>query len=116
MLDVFTTLVAAATAVFAIYDMFRIVQKISQVPVTGERQHQRRLGLDLRAQRRRPGDVGRDREVDAALAEAPGGRPAHGPGRAPTRDYCGGPEDSCTVAVWFWPEPSVQPMLTLSPG
>jgi hypothetical protein len=29
---VFTTLVAAATAVFAIYDMFRIVQKISGVP------------------------------------------------------------------------------------
>ena len=31
-LAVFTTLVAAATAVFATYDMFRIVQKISQVP------------------------------------------------------------------------------------
>ena len=32
MLDVFTTVVAAATTVFAIYDMFRIVQKINQVP------------------------------------------------------------------------------------
>ena len=34
LLGVFTTLIAAATAVFAIYDMFRIVQKISQVPAS----------------------------------------------------------------------------------
>jgi hypothetical protein len=33
-LGVFTTLIAAVTAVFAIYDMFRIVQKISQVPAS----------------------------------------------------------------------------------
>lgn len=33
-LSILTTLIAAATAVFAIYDMFRIVQKISQVPST----------------------------------------------------------------------------------
>jgi hypothetical protein len=31
-LSIFTTVIAAVTAVFAIYDMFRIVQKISQVP------------------------------------------------------------------------------------
>ena len=31
-LAIFTTVIAAVTAVFAIYDMFRIVQKISQVP------------------------------------------------------------------------------------
>jgi len=31
-LAVFTTIIAAVTAIFAIYDMFRIVQKISQVP------------------------------------------------------------------------------------
>ncbi len=31
-LAILTTLIAAVTAVFAIYDMFRIVQKISQVP------------------------------------------------------------------------------------
>ena len=29
---IFTAIIAAVTAVFAIYDMFRIVQKISQVP------------------------------------------------------------------------------------
>ena len=33
-LSIFTTVIAAVTAVFAIYDMFRIVQKISQVPST----------------------------------------------------------------------------------
>jgi hypothetical protein len=33
-LGIVTTLVTVATAVFAIYDMFRIVQKISQVPST----------------------------------------------------------------------------------
>ena len=31
-LSILTTLIAAVTTVFAIYDMFRIVQKISQVP------------------------------------------------------------------------------------
>jgi hypothetical protein len=31
-LSVLTTIIAALTAIFAIYDMFRIVQKISQVP------------------------------------------------------------------------------------
>ncbi|MGO9854516.1 MAG: hypothetical protein ACLPYY_05695 [Acidimicrobiales bacterium] len=31
-LAIFTAIIAAATAVFAIYDMFRMVQKISQVP------------------------------------------------------------------------------------
>jgi len=31
---IFTVIIAAATAVFAIYDMFRIVQKISQVPAS----------------------------------------------------------------------------------
>ena len=31
-LSIFTAIIAAVTAVFAIYDMFRIVQKISQVP------------------------------------------------------------------------------------
>jgi hypothetical protein len=35
MLDVFTTIVAALAAVFAIYDMFRIVQKINEVPTSG---------------------------------------------------------------------------------
>jgi hypothetical protein len=34
LLGVFTILIAAVTAVFAIYDMFRIVQKISQVPAS----------------------------------------------------------------------------------
>ncbi len=34
-LSIFTTLIAAVTTVFAIYDMFRIVQKISQVPDLG---------------------------------------------------------------------------------
>jgi hypothetical protein len=34
LLGVFTVLIAAATTVFAIYDMFRIVQKISQVPAS----------------------------------------------------------------------------------
>jgi hypothetical protein len=33
-LGILTTLIAAVTAVFAIYDMFRIVQKISQVPAS----------------------------------------------------------------------------------
>ena len=33
-LGILTTLIAAATAVFAVYDMFRIVQKISQVPAS----------------------------------------------------------------------------------
>jgi hypothetical protein len=33
-LSAFTTVVAAVIAVFAIYDMFRIVQKINQVPTT----------------------------------------------------------------------------------
>jgi hypothetical protein len=33
-LGIMTTLVAAVTAIFAIYDMFRIVQKISQVPAS----------------------------------------------------------------------------------
>ena len=33
-LAVLTTIIAAATLVFAIYDMFRIVQKISQVPAS----------------------------------------------------------------------------------
>ena len=32
MISVFTTIVAAVATVFAVYDMFRIVQKISQVP------------------------------------------------------------------------------------
>ena len=32
LLGIFTILIAAVTTVFAIYDMFRIVQKISQVP------------------------------------------------------------------------------------
>jgi fluoride ion exporter CrcB/FEX len=31
-LSIYTTVIAAATAIFAIYDMFRIVQKVSQVP------------------------------------------------------------------------------------
>jgi len=31
---IFTAIIAGATAVFAIYDMFRIVQKISQVPAS----------------------------------------------------------------------------------
>jgi hypothetical protein len=31
---IFTAIIAAATSVFAIYDMFRIVQKISQVPAS----------------------------------------------------------------------------------
>ena len=31
-LGIMTTVIAAATAIFAIYDIFRIVQKISQVP------------------------------------------------------------------------------------
>ncbi len=34
-LDIFTAVVAAVTTVFAIYDMFRIVQKINQVPTSG---------------------------------------------------------------------------------
>jgi hypothetical protein len=34
LLGVFTILIAAVTAIFAIYDMFRIVQKISQVPAS----------------------------------------------------------------------------------
>jgi len=34
MLSVFTTVIAAIVAVFAIYDMFRIVQKIDQVPAS----------------------------------------------------------------------------------
>lgn len=34
LLGVFTILIAAVTTVFAIYDMFRIVQKISQVPAS----------------------------------------------------------------------------------
>ncbi len=34
-LSILTTLIAAATAVFAIYDMFRIVQKINEVPTSG---------------------------------------------------------------------------------
>ena len=33
-LSILTTLIAAVTTVFAVYDMFRIVQKISQVPST----------------------------------------------------------------------------------
>ncbi len=33
-LGILTTVIAAATTVFAIYDMFRIVQKISQVPTS----------------------------------------------------------------------------------
>ena len=33
-LAILTAIIAAATAVFAIYDMFRIVQKISQVPTS----------------------------------------------------------------------------------
>jgi hypothetical protein len=33
-LSILTTVVAAVTAIFAIYDMFRVVQKISQVPST----------------------------------------------------------------------------------
>ena len=33
-LAILTALIAAVTTVFAIYDMFRIVQKISQVPAT----------------------------------------------------------------------------------
>jgi hypothetical protein len=33
-LSILTTVIAAVTAIFAIYDMFRIVQKISQVPST----------------------------------------------------------------------------------
>lgn len=33
-LSILTSIIAAATTVFAIYDMFRIVQKISQVPST----------------------------------------------------------------------------------
>jgi hypothetical protein len=33
-LSIFTTLITAVTTVFAIYDMFRIVQKISQIPST----------------------------------------------------------------------------------
>ena len=55
-LAIFTAIIAAVTAVFAIYDMFRIVQKISQVPASAGAERQRRLGLDLRAQRRRPRD------------------------------------------------------------
>jgi hypothetical protein len=34
LLGVFTILIAAVTAIFAIFDMFRIVQKISQVPAS----------------------------------------------------------------------------------
>ncbi len=34
-LDIFTAVVAALTTVLAIYDMFRIVQKINQVPTSG---------------------------------------------------------------------------------
>jgi hypothetical protein len=34
-LAIFTTIIAAATAIFATYDMFRIVQKINQVPTSG---------------------------------------------------------------------------------
>ena len=33
-LSILTTLITAVTTVFAIYDMFRIVQKINQVPST----------------------------------------------------------------------------------
>ncbi len=33
-LAIFTVIIAAVTAVFAVYDMFRIVQKISQVPAS----------------------------------------------------------------------------------
>ena len=33
-LSILTTVIAAVTAIFAVYDMFRIVQKISQVPST----------------------------------------------------------------------------------
>ena len=43
-LAIFTVVIAGATTVFAIYDMFRIVQKISQVPSSAEHQRQRRSG------------------------------------------------------------------------
>jgi hypothetical protein len=33
-LAIFTVIIAALIAVFAVYDMFRIVQKISQVPAS----------------------------------------------------------------------------------
>ena len=42
-----------------------------------------------------------------------------GPSQVPCRwaaRYSGGPDESCTVAVWVWPDPSVQPIVTLSPG
>ena len=58
-LAILTTVIAAVTLIFAIYDMFRIVQKISQVPASAECRHQRRLGPDLRAQCGGPGHAGR---------------------------------------------------------
>ncbi len=36
--------------------------------------------------------------------------------RTSAGSYCGGPDESCTVAVWVCPELSVQPIVTLSPG
>jgi hypothetical protein len=34
-LSILTTVIAAVTTIFAIYDMFRIVQKVNQVPTSG---------------------------------------------------------------------------------
>ena len=107
------TTVIAAVLVFAVFDMFRIVQKISQVPAQAGSNVSVGWGLIC--------------VLSAAVLamlialvrllqhEVSAGDRVGGTGRRP-ETYCGGPEESCTVAVWVCPELSVHPMLTLSPG
>ena len=50
------------------------------------------------------------------MAEAGSSSAIRGLAGCPPGGYAAGPVASVTVAVWDWPEPSVQAMATLSPG
>ena len=122
LLAILTAIIAAATAVFAIYDMFRIVQKISQVPPSAGAERQRRLGPDLRAERRRPGDLDRDRAAASRSDERRSGGDAD---RAWWTDRLAGAGGRATAAgprtAGPWPCGSARSCpssrsVTLSPG
>ena len=118
---ILTTVIAAATLVFAIYDMFRIVQKISQVPATASADVSVGWGLICvlsAAVLAMLVALARLLHTEIALR---GGRRASDRAASAIRSlavrpYCGGPEESWTVAVWVCPELSVHPIVTLSPG
>ena len=55
LLAILTAVISAAILVFAIYDMFRIVQKISQVTTLRGLERQRGMGPHRGAQRSGPG-------------------------------------------------------------